>query len=50
MFRFLKTIFCRLPKYLEVKNLYSGSFEEVPETARYQLWRKRQEGKVPLAW
>jgi len=48
--KFLKTIFCRSPKYLEVKNLYSGSFEEVPETVRYQLWRKRQEGKVPLAW
>ena len=50
MLKVLKTIFCRSPKYLEVKNLYSWSFEEVPNTAEYQLWRKRQEGKVPLAW
>ena len=51
MRKFLKTIFCRSsPKYLEVKNLYSGSFEEVPNTVEYHLWRKRQEGKVPLAW
>jgi hypothetical protein len=50
MCKFLKTIFYRSPKYLEVKNLYSGSFEEVQDTVEYQLWREKQKGKVPLSW
>ncbi len=52
MCKFLKTIFCRSPKYLEVKNLnhHSASFEEVPNTVRYKLWKEKQKGKVPLSW
>ncbi|MEN6624352.1 MAG: hypothetical protein ABFD50_22750 [Smithella sp.] len=50
MLKFFKKIHFRLPKFVEVKNIRSGSFKEIPDTVEYQLWRKRQKGKIPLAW
>ena len=53
MLKFLKEIYCRSPKaFLKIVRVGKDSveFEEIQESIHYQDWRRRQKGKVPLAW